>query len=113
MLTSTVESNIPVLAHTPSLLPTIGTDNSPARESSAGAIAGTLVEVVLVVVVAVLVVLLVVLVLRRGQKKQLHAVNTEERVLDNPVYAGTLSHSFRITCTFQFLHTVVNFPLQC
>ena len=76
---------------TPSLLPPSGTDNSPARESSAGAIAGALVGVVLVVVVAVLVVLLVVLVLRRRQKKQLHAVNTEERVLDNPVYAGTLS----------------------
>jgi len=63
----------------------------------------------LVVVVAVLVVMLVVLVLRK-QKKQLHAVNTEERVLNNPVYAGTLSHSFRSTCTIQFLHTVVNFP---
>jgi len=45
----------------------------------------------LVVVVTVLVVLLVVLVLRRGQKKQLHAVNTEQRMFQNPVYAGTLS----------------------
>ena len=46
-----------------------------------------------VVVVAVLVVLLVVLVLRRREKKQLHAVNTEKRVLDNPVYAGILFSS--------------------
>jgi len=89
------ESNIPELAHTPtpSLLPTSGTGNSPSRGSPTGAIAGALVGVMLVVVVTVLVVLLVVLVLRRRQKKkQLHALNTEERVLENPVYAGTLSH---------------------
>ena len=87
------ESNIPELAHTPtpSLLPTSGTGNSPSRGSPTGAIAGALVGVMLVVVVTVLVVLLVVLVLRRREKKQLHAVNTEERELDNPVYAGTLS----------------------
>jgi len=92
--TPSFESLIPEIAHTPtpSSLPTLGTDNSPARESSAGAIAGALVGILLVVAVAVLVVLLVVLMLRRRQKKKLHAVNTEERVLDNPVYAGTLSH---------------------
>jgi len=115
MPTSTVESNIPVFSHipTPSLLPNLGTDNSPARESSTGAIAGALVGVVLVVVVAVLLVLLVVLVLRRREKKQLHAVNTEQRMLANPICAGTLSHSFRSTCTFQFLRDVISFPLQC
>jgi len=114
MPTSTVESNIPVLVNTPtpSLLPNLA-GNSPARGSPTGAIAGALAGVVLVVVVTVLVVLLVVLVLRRRKKKQLHAVNTEERVLDNPVYAGTLSHSFRSTCTFQFLRDVISFPLQC
>ena len=90
--TPAVESSVPVLTHTPtpSLLPTLGTDNSPARGSSAGAIAGALVGVVLVVVVTVLVVLLVVLVLRRRKNKQLHAVNTEQRVLDNSVHAGIL-----------------------
>ena len=88
------ESIIPELANTPtpSLLSTSGTGNSPATQLPAGAIAGALVGVMLVVVVTVLVVLLVVLVLRRRQKKKLYAVNTEERMLDNPVYAGTLSY---------------------
>ena len=58
----------------------------------------------LVAVVAVLVVLLVVLVLRRRQKKQLHAVNTEERVVDNPVYAGTPA------C--YMLYSGIRFPYQ-
>jgi len=93
-----VESNTPVFAHTPtpSLLPASGTGNSPASWLPTGAIAGALVGVMLVVAVAVLVVLLVVLVMRRRQKKQLLAVNTEERVLDNPVYAGILFSSIYV-----------------
>ena len=89
-----VESNIPILVHTPtpSLLPNPGTGNSPARESSAGAIVGALVGVMLVVVVAVLVVLVVVLVSRRRQKKQLTALSIEDIWFDNPVYEGTIFH---------------------
>ena len=42
----------------------------------------------MVVVGAVAVVLLVVLVLRRRQKKSPHEVDSQERTVDNAVYAG-------------------------
>ena len=70
----------------------------------------------LVVVVAVLVVLLVVRMLRRRQKKNLHTVNGEERVLDNPVYAGTISQKHLYlsvsTCTLDcgILNLSPSFP---
>ena len=60
-------------------------------ESPAGAIAGALVVVVVVVVAAIAVVLLVVLVLRRRQKKIPHVPDTQERTVDNPIYAGSVS----------------------
>jgi len=60
--------------------------------------------VMVVVVVAILVVLLLVLVLRRRRQKQLHAVNTEERVVDNPVYAGTPAR--------YMLYSGIRFPYQ-
>ena len=98
-----VESIFPVLVHTPtpSLLPTPSTDNSPARGSPAGAVAGTLVGVILAVVVLILLVLLVVLVLRRRQKKNLRVVNIEESGFYNPAYEGT--HYFRSNYTIQYV----------
>ena len=57
--------------------------------SPAGAIAGALVGVMVVVVAAIGVVLLVVLVLRRRQRKNSHEVDSYERNLDNPIYAGS------------------------
>ena len=44
-----------------------------------------------VVVAAIAVVLLVVLVVRRRQRKIPHAPDTQERNLDNPIYAGSVS----------------------
>ena len=117
-----VDSTIPVLAHTPtpSLLPTPGpgTDDSAASGSQAGAIAGALVGVMLVVVVAVLVVLLVVLVSRKRQMKNLPAVNTDERelerVLDNPIYGGTVPQKHLYlsvsTCTGLWYNESLFFP---
>ena len=62
-------------------------------ESPAGAIAGALVGVMVVVVAAIAVVLLVVLVLRRRQRKSPHAPDTQERTVDNAIYAGSVSHN--------------------
>ena len=65
-------------------------------ESPAGAIAGALVGVMVVVVVvvaAIVMVLLVVLVLRRRQRKSLHEPDTQERTVDNAIYAGSVSHN--------------------
>ena len=59
--------------------------------SPAGAIAGALVVVMVVVVAAIVVVLLVVLVLRRRQRKIPCAPDTQERTVDNPIYAGSVS----------------------
>ena len=70
---------------------TQGSDRSPVSESPAGAIAGALVGVMVVVVAAIAVVLLVVLMLRRRQKKSPHAPYTQERTVDNPIYAGSVS----------------------
>ena len=67
---------------------TPGTDHSFKSGSPAGAIAGALVGVMVVVVAAVAVVLLVVLVRRRRQKKSPHEVDSQERTVDNAVYAG-------------------------
>ena len=60
-------------------------------ESPVGAIAGALVEVMVVVVAAIVVVLLVVLVLRRRQRKSSHEPDTQEKTVDNPIYAGSVS----------------------
>ena len=57
--------------------------------SPAGAIAGALVGVMVVVVAAAAVILLVVLMLRRRQRKNSHEVDSHERNLDNPIYAGS------------------------
>ena len=63
-------------------------------ESPAGAIAGALVGVMVVVVVAAItVLLLVLLVLRRRQRKSSHAPDTQERTVDNAIYAGSVSHN--------------------
>ena len=61
-------------------------------ESPAGAIAGALVGV-MVVVAAITVLLLVVLVLRRRQRKIPHEPDTQERTVDNAIYAGSVSHN--------------------
>ena len=62
-------------------------------ESPAGAIAGALAGVmVMVVVAAIAVVLLVVLVLRRRQRKSPREPDYQERTVDNPIYAGSVSH---------------------
>ena len=75
-----------------SLLPTPGLDRSPVNESPAGAIAGALVGVMVVVVVAAIaVVLLVVLLLRKRQRKRPHEPDTQEKTLENPIYAGCVS----------------------
>ena len=58
-------------------------------ESPAGAIVGTLVGVMMVVVAFIL---LVVLVLRRRQRKNSHESDSQERTVDNPIYAGSVSH---------------------
>ena len=86
-------STPPPVTFTPalSLLPTPGSDRSPVSGSPAGAIAGALVGVVVVVVAAIAVVLLVVLVLRRRQRKSPRAPSTQERAVDNPIYAGSVS----------------------
>ena len=83
----------PLVTYTPvsSLVPTPGSDSSPVSESPAGAIAGALVGVMVVVVAAVAVVLLVVLLLRRWQRKSPHEVDSQERNVDNPIYAGSVS----------------------
>ena len=72
---------------------TQGSDRSPVSESLAGAIAGALVGVMVVVVAAIAVVLLVVLVLRRRQRKISHGPDTQERTVDNPIYAGSVSQN--------------------
>ena len=84
---------VPLVTYTPvsSLVPTPGSDSSPVSESPAGAIAGALVGVMVVVVAAVAVVLLVVLLLRRWQRKSPHEVDSQERNVDNPIYAGSVS----------------------
>ena len=64
---------------------------SPVSGSPAGAIAGALVVMVVVVVAAIVVVLLVVLVVRRRQRKSSHEPDTQERTVDNPIYAGSVS----------------------
>ena len=68
-------------------------------ESPAGTIAGALVGVMAVVVAAIAVVLLVILVLRRRQKKSPHKSDSQERAVDNPIYAGSVSHN----CTWNVL----------
>ena len=75
-----------------SLRPTPGSDRSPVNESPAGAIAGALVGVMVVVVAAIAVVLLVVLVQRKRQRKLPHEPDTQEKTLENPIYAGCVSH---------------------
>ena len=70
------------------LLPTPDSDRSFKSESPTGAIAGALVGVMVVVVAAIAVVLLVVLVLRRRQRKIPHGPDTQERTVDNAIYAG-------------------------
>ena len=77
-------------------LPTPSSDASPVSGSPVGAIAGALVGVMVVVVGALAVVLLVVLVLRKRQRKSSHKVDTQERTVDNPVYAGSVSHVHRV-----------------
>ena len=72
-----------------SLLPTPGSDDLFKNDSPAGAIAGALIGVM--VVAAVAVVVLVVLALRRRQRKPLHEPDTQERTVDNPIYAGSVS----------------------
>ena len=63
-------------------------------ESPVGAIAGALVGVVVVVVVAAIaVVLLVVLVLRRRQRRSPHEPDTQERTVDNTIYAGSAMYN--------------------
>ena len=81
----------PLVTYTPvsSLVPTPGSDSSPVSDSPA--IAGALVGVVMVVVGAIAVVLLVVLVRRRRQRKSPHEVDSQERNVDNPIYAGSVS----------------------
>ena len=74
-----------------SLLPTPGSDDFLKNDSPAGAIAGALVGVMVLVVAAVAVVVLVVLALRRRQRKPLHEPETQERTVDNPIYAGSIS----------------------
>ena len=85
-------STPPPVTSTPalSLLPTRGSDGSPVSESPVGAIAGALVGVMVVVVAAIAVVLLVVLVLRRRQRKRPHPPDTQDRTVDNPIYAGSV-----------------------
>ena len=61
--------------------------------SPAGAIAGALMGVMVVVVAAIAVILLVVLVLRRRQRKGPHEPDTQERTVDNAIYAGSVSHN--------------------
>ena len=78
---------LPLLPATP------GSDCSFKSESPAGTIAGALVGVMMVVVAAIAVVLLVVLVLRRRQRKSPHAPDTQERSVDNAIYAGSVSHN--------------------
>ena len=82
-----------MLSNTDTLSPVV-TPGLDVSESPAGAIAGALVGVVVVVVVAAItVVLLVVLVLRRRQRKNSHAPDTQDRTVDNPIYAGSVSHN--------------------
>ena len=71
-----------------SLLPTPEPDHPFKSESPTWAIAGALVGVILVVVAAIAVVLLVVLVMRRRQRKSSHAPDTQEKTVDNAIYAG-------------------------
>ena len=73
-------------------LPTPSSYVSPVSGSPVGAIAGALVGVMVVVVGALAVVLLVVLVLRKRQRKSSHKVDIQERTVDNPIYAGSVSH---------------------
>ena len=75
-------------------LPTPSSDVSPVSGSPAGAIAGALVGVMVVVVGTLAVVLLVVLVLRKRQRKSSHKVDTQERTVDNPIYAGIVFHMY-------------------
>ena len=75
-----------------SLRPTPGSDRSPVNESPAGAIAGALVGVMVVVVAAIAVVLLVVLLLRKRQRKRPHEPDTQEKTVENPMFAGSVSH---------------------
>ena len=91
---STPGGSPPPVAYTSalSLQPTPRSDRSPVHGSPAGAIVGALVGVMVVVVAALAVVLLVVLVLRRRQRKRLYEPNGQERTVDNPVYAGSVSH---------------------
>ena len=46
-----------------------------------------------VVVAAIAVVLLVVLVLRKRQRKSPHEPDTQEKTVDNAIYAGSVSHN--------------------
>ena len=79
-----------------SLLPTPGSDRSPVNESPAGAIAGALVGVMVVVVAAIAVVVLVILLLRKRQRKCPHEPDTQEKTLENPIYAGSVSHVYGV-----------------
>ena len=76
-----------MLSNTDTLSPVV-TPGSDVSESPAGAIAGALAGVVVAVVAAITVLLLVVLVLRRRQRKSPHEPDTQERTVDNPIYAG-------------------------
>ena len=81
-----------MLSNTDTLSPVL-TPGSDVSESPAGAIAGALVGVMVVVVAAIAVVLLVVLVVRRRQRKSPHEPDTQERTVDNAIYAGSVSHN--------------------
>ena len=87
-----------MLSNTDTLSPVV-TPGPDVSESPAGAIAGAIagalvgVMVVVVVVAAIVVVLLVVLVLRKRQRKSPHAPDTQERTVDNAIYAGSVSHN--------------------
>ena len=66
------------------------------NESPAGAIAGALVGVMVVVVAALAVVLLVVLLQRKRQRRCPHEPDTQEKTVENPIYAGCVSHVYGV-----------------
>ena len=49
-----------------------------------------------VVVAAIAVVLLVVLLLRKKQRKYPHEPDTQEKTVENPIYAGSVSHVYGV-----------------
>ena len=83
-------STPPPVTYTPVLSP-LPSPGLSMSESPAGAIAGALVGVMVVMVAVIAVVLLVVLVVRRRQRKSSHPPDTQERTVDNPIYAGSVS----------------------